>query len=361
MLTRRGIARVLAVRSIPIVLLLLGFTTTSAHADESSIGKAKVSINVASTFPISMPILGEVSRSLPAKIDRASGGELVFKFYEPGALVPAAKTVDAVADGTVPAAWAGAGWFASKNSAFNLFSSVPFGPGMGEYLAWLYKGGGLELARDMFRAYGVHNIPCGLIPPEASGWFKREIRTIEDLKGLRMRFFGLGALVMRHFGVETQQLPPGEILPALVADRLDASEFSLPAMDKPLGIYTSAKFYYFPGWHQQATLFDLYISRTVWDGLAERHKAIIELACGDAMIEMIAAGEALQWKAMRELQAEGVQIRRWSPAILVAFEEAWKEIAATEAAANPDFKRVYESYSRFREDYAIWKHYSFLD
>ena len=317
-------------------------------------------LDVASTFPGNMPILGEVSRVLPDKIKRASGGELILKFHEPGKLVPAADTVNAVARGTVPAAWAGAGWFAAKDSAFNLFSSVPFGPDIGEYLAWMYRGGGLEQARDMFHAHGVHNIPCGIIPPEASGWFRKEIRRLDDLKGLKMRFFGLGAKVMQKFGVDTQQLPPGEILAALKSGELDATEFSLPAMDQPLGFHTVAKFYYFPGWHQQATLFDLYVNKAVWDGLPERDKAIIEIACGDAMRDMIADGEAAQWKAMKEMQAEGVRLKRWPPEILVAFENAWKEVVAEELAKSANFKRIYDAFAKFRENYAIWRNFNTL-
>jgi TRAP-type mannitol/chloroaromatic compound transport system substrate-binding protein len=220
-----------------------------------------VTIDVASTFPGDMPVLGEVSRGLPDKILRASGGDLLLRFYEPGRLVPAADAVNAVAGGTVAAAWAGAGWFADKNSAFNMFSSVPFGPGIGEYLAWLYRGGGLKLARAMFHQHGVHNIPCGIIPPEASGWFRNEIRNLGDLKGLKMRFYGLGAKVMQKFGVITNLLPPSEIMQALRSGALDATEFSLPAMDQPLGFYHVAKFYYFPGWHQQATIYDLYFNK----------------------------------------------------------------------------------------------------
>jgi TRAP-type mannitol/chloroaromatic compound transport system substrate-binding protein len=317
-------------------------------------------INVASTFPGSMPVLGEVSRGLPQKIARASGGEVVLKFHEPGKLVPGADTVNAVSRGEVAAAWAGAGWFAGKDSAFNMFSSVPFGPGMGEYMAWLYRGGGLEAAREMFAKYNIYNIPCGLIPPEASGWFRKEIKRIDDLKGLKMRFFGLGAGVMRKFGVVTQQLPPGEILEALKSGALDATEFSLPAMDQPLGFYKVAKYYYFPGWHQQATLFDLYINKTVWDSLPDRHRGLIEIACGDAMREMIADGEAAQWKALKEMQAEGVVLKRWPAEILVAFEDGWKELIAEESAKNPNFKRIYDAFAQFRANYSIWRQFNLL-
>lgn len=319
-----------------------------------------VSLDVASTFPSSMAILGEVSTVLPTTVERISGGTLELVFHEPGELVPGADTVIAVSEGRVAAAWAGAGWFAGRDSAFNMFSSVPFGPGLGEYMAWIYEGGGLDMAREMFRAQNVYNIPCGLIPPEASGWFRKEIRTIDDLGGLRMRFFGLGARVMQKFGVVTSQQPPGEILAALQADELDATEFSLPAMDLPLGFNTVAKYYYFPGWHQQATLFDLYVNLDVWNGLSEQHRATLEVACGDALRGMVAKGEAAQWPAMLRMQEEGVHLKRWPPEMLVAFEDAWLEIVDEESASNPSFKRVYDSYAAFRENYAIWKQFSFL-
>lgn len=331
-----------------------------AFISDAAFSSDHVHLNVASTFPSTVPVLGKVSRRLPDLIFRASGGELKLEFHNPGALVPGAETVNAVSDGKIPAAWAGAGWFAGKDSAFNMFSSVPFGPDVGEYIAWLYYGGGVSMAREMFHKFGVHNIPCGLIPPEASGWFQHEIKTVEDLKGLKMRFFGLGAKVMEKLGVVTVQLPPGEVLEALKSGTIDAAEFSLPAMDQQLGFQDVAKFYYFPGWHQQATLFDLYINTTVWNGLSEKHRIIIETACGDTMRDMIAEGEALQWKAMKEMQAAGVKLKRWPPQILIAYENAWKEIVAEESARNPNFKRVYDSYAVFRENYAIWGNFNYL-
>jgi TRAP-type mannitol/chloroaromatic compound transport system substrate-binding protein len=131
-------------------------------------------------------------------------------------------------------------------------------------------------------------------------------------------------------------------------------------MDIALGFHKVAKYYYFPGWHQQATLFDLYINKAVWDALSQQHQAILEVSCGDMMREMIATGEAAQWTAMKQLQQEGVQLKRWPPEILVSFENAWLEVVKEESETNPNFARVYKSYSDFRENYAIWRHFSFL-
>ncbi len=335
---------------------VLAITAAPAAAQQQS----KVRLNMASTFPGSMVLIGDAGKKLTQKVARASGGEIEIRFNEPGALVPAAQSVDAVAQGSVDAAWAGAGWFSGKDTAFNMFSSVPFGPGLGEYLAWMYSGGGLVIAREMFAKHNIHNIPCALIPPEASGWFRKEIKTVDDLKGLKMRFFGLGARVMEKLGVATQLLAPGDIFQALQLGTIDATEFSLPAIDQRLGFFQVAKFYYFPGWHQQATFFDLMVNKTKWDGLSDQHKAIIELACGDLVRETMAEGEAAQWKAIKEMQEKGVQVKQWSREIIAAYEKAWNEVVAEETAKNPSFKRVWESYTSFRAGYALWRDLGYL-
>jgi len=340
---------------------LVAVGAVTANAAAAAERPSVVVLDLASTFQGTMPILGHAAHRLAERVKRATGGEVIFNFHEPGELVPAADTVNAVSDGRVAAAWAGAGWFAAKDSAFNFFSSVPFGPGIGEYIGWMYGGGGLELAREMFRAHGVHNIPCGLISAEASGWFRNEIKSTTDLHGLRMRIFGMGALVMQKFGVVTQQDAPGDLFAKLRDGQLDAAEFSLPVMDQPLKLYEVAKYYYFPGWHQQATFFDLDINLAIWNALEDRHKAVIELACGDSIREMIAAGEAAQGKAIREMGEQGVKVRRWPAAMLVAFDKAWNEVVADESTKNANFKRVYESYAAFRRNYAIWKNLGVLE
>jgi TRAP-type mannitol/chloroaromatic compound transport system substrate-binding protein len=328
-----------------------------AHAQQQQ----KVRINLANAFPNSLTLIGEAPGKLAAKVARASAGTIEIRVNEPGALVPALQAIQATGQGSVDAAWSNAGFFAGTDSAFNMFASVPFGPGIPEYLAWLYHGGGLQLSREMFGKHGVYNVPCAIIPPEASGWFRKEIKSVQDLKGLKMRFFGLGAKTMAKLGVATQLLAPGDIFQALQLGTIDATEFSLPVMDQKLGFHQVAKFYYFPGWHQQATFLEFYINRKKWDALSDPHKAIIEHACGDLTRDVIAEGEATQWKAMTEMRDKnGVQLKKWSPEIMAAIEKAWNEVVAEESAANPNFKRVYASYTRFRSDYSIWREHGYL-
>jgi TRAP-type mannitol/chloroaromatic compound transport system substrate-binding protein len=343
-------------RTVALAGMVLAAAGTSAQAQQ------KVRINLQNAFPNNLTLIGEAPGKLAKKLDRLSNHTLELRVNEPGALVPPLQAIQAVGQGSVDAAWSNAGFFAGTDSAFNMFAAVPFGPGIPEYLAWVHHGGGLQLSREMFGKHGVHNIPCAIIPPEASGWFRKEIKSVADLKGLKMRFFGLGAKAIAKLGVATQLLAPGEIFQALQLGNLDATEFSLPVMDQKLGFYQVAKFYYFPGWHQQATFLEFYINANKWKSLSDQHKAMIESACGDLTRDVIAEGEATQFKAMSEMRDKnGVQIKKWPPEMLAAFEKAWNEVIAEESKANPNFKRVFDSYAKFRKDYAIWREHGYVN
>ena len=320
-----------------------------------------VQMNMASMFPTSLTLIGEAAPKFVEKVKRASGGTLELKVYEPGALVPGLQTIPAVSKGSVDSAWSSPGFFSGTDSAFNFFTTVPFGPEAPEFMAWMYYGGGLQLQNEMFGKHDIHAVPCGLTPPEASGWFRKEIKTVNDLKGLKMRFFGLGAKVMDKLGVSTQLLAPGDIFQALQLGTIDATEFANPSLDEKLGFYQVAKYYYFPGWHQPASFLDFFINKKKWDGLSDQHKAIIEMVCGDMVTQIVAEGEATQWAAMTRMRDQhGVMIKRWPPEILKAYQTAWNEVVAEESAANPNFKKVYDSYAAFRANYALWHDYGFM-
>ncbi len=320
-----------------------------------------VTWNMTSVYPTSLTLVGEGAKKLVDKVQRASGGSITLKLYEPGALVPGLESIQAVSKGSVDVAWSSPGFFSGTDSVFNIFSTVPFGPDMPEFLAWMYHGGGLELQNELFARHNIHTIPCGIQPPEASGWFRKEIRTVDDLKGLKMRFFGLGAKVMDKLGVSTQLLSPGDIFQALQLGTIDATEFSNPSLDEKLGFYQVAKYYYFPGWHQQASIIDLFINKAKWDSLSVQQKAVLEISCGDMVRQIMAEGEATQWKAMKNMRdSQGVKLMRWPPAIMQAYEKAWNEVVVEESSSNANFKKVYDSYAEFRKNYALWRDYGYL-
>ncbi len=319
-----------------------------------------VRLKIAGTVPASLIQVGTLGARLPQTVAAISDGRVEMNFFDPGALVPPFEVFEAVSTGSVDAGWGTAGYWIGKVPALALFSAVPFGPAAGEYLAWFYFGGGQELYEEIYARHNIHGTICGIVPPEASGWFRREITDLEELRGLKMRFFGLGAKVMEKVGVSTQLLAGGDIYPALELGTIDATEFAMPAIDRDLGFHEIAKHYYFPGWHQQSTFLEVIINRNVWTGMSETQRMQITTACGDSVRHSIAEGEALQFDAIRELESAGVNIHKWPPDMLAAFEAAWDDVAAEEAAADEDFNRVWTSLQRFRTDYAIWQHLGYL-
>ncbi|MEM8824801.1 MAG: TRAP transporter substrate-binding protein [Pseudomonadota bacterium] len=320
-----------------------------------------VELNLGMFYPSTLTQLGEGGKLFVDTVNVIGEGTIEINMFEPGALVPSLELFDAVASGAVDMGHASSGLWASKNSALNLFNAFPFGPAAGEYLAWLRYGGGEELRNEIYHPLGVHGVTCGIIAPEASGWFREEITDLAQLEGLRMRFFGLGGKVMERLGVEVQLLAGGDIYPALERGTIDATEFSMPAIDQGAGLYQIAKHYYFPGWHQQATPHDLIVNKGVWDGLTEQQQAIIETTCDAVTAIEFAQGEAIQFEALQEMEAEGVTIHRWTEDQLNTFRENWDQVLADEIAANPDFDRIWGSLSEFRENYAVWAQYGYLD
>jgi len=193
------------------------------------------------------------------------------------------------------------------------------------------------------------------IGPETSGWFRKEVTSLAQLKGMKMRFFGLGAQVMQKLGVSTQLLSAADIYPALERGVIDATEFSMPMMDIKLGFHQVAKFNYFPGWHQQVSCSEFLMNKAAFDKLPANYKAMIEVAAQAQVVVTYAESEAMQFDAMAEMRDKyKVQIRRWDDKTLAAFEQAWLEVIKEESAKDALFKRVADHYLEFRKKYAIW-------
>lgn len=313
-------------------------------------------------FGSHLPALGTPIVWVSEQLKTVSDGKMKMKIYEPGKLVSPPEILDAVSSGKVNSGYATAGYWQGKMPAAALFSAVPFGPEAGEYMAWLYYGNGMNLYQEMYdqAGYNVKVLPCAIISPETSGWFSKPIEKPEDLKGLNMRFFGLGASVMEKLGVGTVQLPGGEIFGALEKGAIDATEFSQPAIDQRLGLHKIAKYNYFPGWHQQATVFELLINKDTWGKMSKGQKAIVETTCKASMTNAIAEGEAMQFEVMQKAAENGVHIRYWNQTMLDTFKSKWDEVVVEKTAADPFFKKVWDDLSTFREGYDLWEANAFL-
>src|SRR3990172_11499221 len=242
--------------------------TTPAEAQK------KVTWKMASAFGSKLPHLGTAAVRFADNVKVMSGGSLELKFFEPGALVPALECFDAVSKGSVESCWTTPGYHTGKYPALAFFTTVPFGPGIGEFLAWKWFGGGNALRDEIYAKHDLIAFDCFCIGPETSGWFRSEVKSLNEMKGLKMRFFGLGAKVMQKLGVSTQLLAAADIFPALERGVIDATEFSMPAMDIKLGFHQIAKFNYYPGWHQQVSCSEILMNKKAYDDLPEQYKEI---------------------------------------------------------------------------------------
>lgn len=343
-------------------IMAAGVALTLAAVSGSALAQKRVNWKLQSTFGSSLPHLGTSGVRFVKNVLEASDGKFNIKFHEPGALVPALECFDAASKGSVDACWTTPGYNTGKlGAAVSYFTTVPFGPTMGEFLAWKKFGGGDKIRDDMYKVHGLIALDAAAIGPETSGWFKNEIKSLDQMKGMKMRFFGLGAQVMQKLGVSTQLLAAADIYPALERGVIDATEFSMPSIDQKLGFHQIAKNNYFPGWHQQVSVNELLMNRKGFESLPKYYQRLIELAAGDAVVHTYAETEWRNPVAMNENADKfGVKNRRWTDEQLAAFETAWNEVVKEESAKDPVFKRVAESFTAFRKTYKVWGEAQYL-
>jgi TRAP-type mannitol/chloroaromatic compound transport system substrate-binding protein len=345
MINKQG--RLLAAAGVALVTTL-GLATTAEAQD-------RVRWKMQSAFPSNLSHLGTSGVRLMNTVERVSGGNFELKFFEPGALVPALECFDAASKGSVEACWTTAGYHTGKHPSLAFFTAVPFGPSFGEYFAWMIYGGGKDLQNEIYGRSGMFSIDCNMIGPETSGWFRNRVESLESLRGLKMRFFGLGAQVVQKLGVSTQLLAGADIYPALERGVIDATEFSMPNMDIDLGFHQIAKFNYYPGWHQQSSIGELLMNKAAFDGLSDQNQAILETSCGHNIYANYAETEAKNPEAMNKMLEEyGVNNVRWTDEELAAFETAWNEVLQEQSDEDEDFARIADSYLAFRKVYKTW-------
>lgn len=346
-MTKSRVAKAFAVAG---VTMALAVTATTADAQK------RVRWKLQSTWGAAVPHLGTSGVRFSDNIERLSDGKFQMKFHEPGALVPALECFDAASKGSVESCYTTPGYHTGKlGPGVSFFTAVPFGPQIGEFMAWKRYGGGDELRAKKYGEHGVMAFDVLAIGPETSGWFKFEVNDLAQLRGLKMRFFGLGAQVMQRLGVSTQLLAGGDIYPALEKGVIDATEFSMPNMDIKYGFYQIAKFNYYPGWHQQVSVSEVLMNKAKFEELPKQYQAMIEIAAGDNVMHTYAETEALNPKAMNEmLDKYGVQNKRWGDGELAQFEKAWNDVVEKLSGEDAYFKEIADSYFAFRKVYRTW-------
>ncbi|MFV0408977.1 MAG: TRAP transporter substrate-binding protein [Paracoccus sp. (in: a-proteobacteria)] len=312
------------------------------------------------SFSSNLTALGDTLPWVADQLERSSGGNIELEIFEPGKMIPALAVFESAATGQIEAGYSWMGYERGQVPASALFGATPFGLEPGQFIAWMYEGEGNTLLQELFEPYNVHPILCGVISPEAAGWFKFPIENVGQLNGLKFRAAGLGGEIMKEVGMSVTVLPAGELYQALETGVLDATEFSLPTVDEQLGFHQVAKYYHLPGWHQPSTSQYLYINGDVWNGLNPTTQALIETTCMAGVTHAMAKAEALQGAALKAFAEKGVSAERLPEEVLQKFRDATEVVMTRESEANPEFARIYKSMKDFQAQNAEWHSLGYL-
>lgn len=325
--------------------------SSSAQATDSKVYRWKM----VTTWPPGFPVLQEGAERFAENVKAMSNGRMNIKVYAGGELIPALQTFDAVSQGTVEMGHGSAYYWAGKVPEAQFFSTVPFGMTPSGMNAWLYHGGGLELWREVYKPFHVVPFPLGNTGVQMGGWFNKEINSLADLHGLKMRLPGLGGKVFAKAGGNPVLLAGSEVYNALERNTIDATDWIGPYHDQRLGLYRAAEHYYYPGWQEPGAVLELSINERAWNSLPADLQAIITHAAESENLLMFSEMEQKNMSALEELKARpNVHLHRFPDEVLTKLKQLTKETLDEEAAANPKFKRVYEAYEAFREQDDQW-------
>ena len=324
------------------------------NAQAPAAGLPTISWRMATSWPKSLDTLFGGAEHVAKRVSAATGGKFTIKVFAAGEIVGGLQVLDAVQNGTVECGHTATYYYFGKDPTFALSCAVPFGPNSRQQNAWMYHGGGLELMREFYKGYNVMQFPAGNTGCQMGGWFRKEIKTVADLKGIKFRVSGYAGLALGKLGVVPQQLAGGDVYPALEKGTIDGAEWVGPYDDEKLGFYKVAKYYYYPGWWEGGPELDLLVNIKSWEALPKEYQAILEAACAEANISMLAKYDTLNPAALKRLIGNGVQLRPFSNEIMAACYKAANEVAAEISAKNANFKKIYEAMVKFRNEQVQW-------
>ncbi|HEY0953745.1 MAG TPA: TRAP transporter substrate-binding protein [Roseateles sp.] len=316
--------------------------------------QAQVRWRLASSFPKSLDTIFGAADVFAKKVSEMTGGKFQVSVHAGGEIVPALQVVDAVQAGTVEIAHTAPYYFFGKDETFALGCAIPFGLNSRQMTAWMVEGNGLKLMRDFYRNYNIINFPGGNTGAQMGGWYRKEIKSVADMKGLKIRIGGFAGRVVERMGAVPQQIAGGEIYSALEKGTIDAAEWVGPYDDQKLGFNKVAPNYYYPGWWEGGPQLDFFINTKAYDSLSAEYKAVVDAASALAHVEMQARYDAKNPQALKQLVGSGTKLFRFPKDVM---ESAFKEsmaIYAELSAKNPNWKKVYEDYANFRRDQNLW-------
>jgi TRAP-type mannitol/chloroaromatic compound transport system substrate-binding protein len=329
--------------------------TESAATPAPAATAEPIEWKMVTTWPKNFPGLGVGANNLAELIGQMSGGRIKVKVYGAKELVGALEIFDAVSRGTAEMGHGASYYWKGKTRAAQFFAAVPFGLTAQEMNSWLYHGGGMELWEEIYAEFGLIPGAAGNTGVQMGGWFNREINTVKDLEGLKMRIPGLGGEVLKRAGGTPVLLPGGEIFPSLQSGAIDATEWVGPYNDMAFGLHKAAKFYYYPGWHEPGTTLECFVNKEAFEKLPEDLQVIVRGAIRIANQDMLADFTAKNNRALEQLVNEqGVELRQFPDEVLKAIKDLSDQVVAEEAAKDPMSKKVFDSFVQFRDQAKKW-------
>lgn len=310
---------------------------------------------MATSWPISLDTIYGGAQTLADRVAAMTGGKFRITPRSAGELAPPLEVLNVVEQGAVPCGHTASYYYVGRSPVMGFGASLPFGFSAQQQNAWLYEGGGLKRLQELYASkFNVIQFPAGNTGAQMGGWFRKEIATVNDLQGLKMRIPGLGGQVMGKLGVTVQTLPGGEIFQALQTGAIDAAEWVGPYDDEKLGLQRVAQFYYYPGWWEPGSTLEVQINLNEWNKLPQAYQEIIKTAAFEANMTMLSRYESRNNEALQRLVQGGTQLRQYSDEILTAAEQAAFELYDEFAAKDADFKSVFEEWQGFRDRVYSW-------
>ena len=320
--------------------------------------QTQVRWRLASSWPKSLDTIYGGADTVAKRVAAATGGRFQITVHGPGELVPALGVADAVQQGTVECAHTASVFFFGKDPTFALDGQIPFGMTSRQMTGWMYDGGGMQLLREFYRDYDIVNFPCGNTGTQMGGWFRKEVKSLADVKGMKFRIGGFGGVVLQRLGFVPQNLPGGDIYTALEKGTIDGAEFVGPYDDEKLGFYKMAKTYHYPSYWDPCGQITMYVNAKAWEALPKEFQAVFELACSDAHVEMQAKYDTRNPEALRRLLGKGVQVKPFPREVGQAAWKVTNELYAELSEKNTKWKKIYSGFSKYRDDQILWSRFA---
>jgi TRAP-type mannitol/chloroaromatic compound transport system substrate-binding protein len=318
------------------------------------VSQPRVEWRMATSWPESLNIVFGTTKLICERVSDLTNGNFAITAFPAGGIAPPLEILDTVQAGSAECGHTAGYYYTDKNPALAFATSVPFGLTPNQHIAWMYSGGGLELTRELYADFNTINFPAGSTGNQMGGWFKRRVSSLAELKNLRLRMPGLGGEVMKRLGVQVQTLPPDEILAALERGSIDAAEWVGPYEDEKLGLQKSAPYYYYPGWHEPGTTYELLVNQTAWNQLPREYQQALQAATAEAHLTMLSRYDAENREALQRLLNEGTQLVAYSKTIIDAARKETFELYQEFSGQDSSFQKVYSQWNAFRKGIYQW-------